>query len=123
MTCNRAGLAPALVRKLRGDEDPEVVLLRGEVDHVVAGVDVVLSLITSAGDYVSEEIWYRAVQIITNQGDELQAYAAKKVWNALTAERLPHKTLVKVAGYTLGEFGHTIAEQPGSSALPSSHGR
>ena len=30
-------------------------------------VDVILSLITSAGDFVSEEIWYRVVQIITNQ--------------------------------------------------------
>eukprot|EP00322_Chrysochromulina_rotalis_P022706 CAMPEP_0115844158 /NCGR_PEP_ID=MMETSP0287-20121206/8689_1 /TAXON_ID=412157 /ORGANISM="Chrysochromulina rotalis, Strain UIO044" /LENGTH=666 /DNA_ID=CAMNT_0003297885 /DNA_START=53 /DNA_END=2050 /DNA_ORIENTATION=+ len=79
-------------------------------------VDVVLSLITSAGDFVSEEIWYRVVQIITNEGDALQAYAAQKVWTALTAERLPHKTLVKVAGYTLGEFGHTIAENEGSRA-------
>ena len=79
-------------------------------------VDVVLSLITTAGDYVSEEIWYRVVQIITNEGDALQAYAAQKVWAALIAERLPHKTLLKVAGYTLGEFGHTIADTEGSRA-------
>ena len=74
-------------------------------------------LITSAGDFVSEEIWYRVVQIITNHGDELQAYAARKVWVALTKERLPHKTLVKVSGYVLGEFGHTIADQPESNAV------
>ena len=46
-------------------------------------VDVVLSLVKSAGDYVSEEIWYRVVQIVTNEGDALQAYAAKAVWDAL----------------------------------------
>ena len=32
---------------------------------------------------VSEEIWYRVVQIITNQGDDLQRYAAQEVWHAL----------------------------------------
>ena len=79
-------------------------------------VDVILALVTTAGDFVSEEIWYRVVQIVTNQGDDLQAYAAKKVWDALTKEVMPHRTLVKIAGYMLGEFGHTIAEAPGSSA-------
>ena len=79
-------------------------------------VDVVISLIKAAGDYVSEEIWYRGIQIITNEGDALQAYAAKEVWNALKNETFPHKTLVKIAGYILGEFGHTIAETPGSTA-------
>ena len=49
-------------------------------------------------------------------GDALQAYAAKAVWEALENERMPHRTLVKIAGYILGEFGHTIAEMPGSSA-------
>ena len=79
-------------------------------------VDVVLALVKSAGDHVSEEIWYRVVQIVTNEGDALQAYAAKAVWEALENERMPHRTLVKIAGYILGEFGHTIAEMPGSSA-------
>jgi len=77
-------------------------------------VDVILSLIRNAGDFVSEEIWYRVVQIITNEGDALQAYAAKKVWLSLKGERFPHKTLLKVSGYVLGEFGHTIAEEEGS---------
>ncbi|KAL1523477.1 hypothetical protein AB1Y20_018415 [Prymnesium parvum] len=79
-------------------------------------VDVVLSLIKGAGDFVSDEIWYRVVQIITNQGDDLQKYAAKTVWTALSAEVVPHRTLVKVAGYVLGEFGYTIADEPGSGA-------
>ena len=79
-------------------------------------VDVVLSLVKNAGDYVSEEIWYRVVQIVTNEGDALQAYAAREVWNTLSEERFPHRTLVKISGYILGEFGHTIAEAPGSAA-------
>ena len=43
-------------------------------------------------------------------------YLRPQVWDSLTADRRPHRTLVKTAGYVLGEFGHTIAEQPGSSA-------
>lgn len=41
-------------------------------------VDVVLKLISTAGDHVSEEIWYRVVQIVTNN-PELQPYAARTV--------------------------------------------
>jgi len=78
-------------------------------------VDVVLQLVRSAGDQVADEVWYRIVQIVTNQGEDLQRYAAQGVWTILNAEVLPHKNLVKVAGYVLGEFGHTIAESPGSS--------
>uniref|UniRef100_A0A7S4F9F0 AP-2 complex subunit alpha n=1 Tax=Chrysotila carterae TaxID=13221 RepID=A0A7S4F9F0_CHRCT len=79
-------------------------------------VDVVLKLIKEAGDYVSEEIWYRVVQIITNQGDDLQKYATETAWKALSEEAMPHRTLVKVAGYVLGEFGHMIADTPGCGA-------
>ena len=86
-------------------------------------VDVILALVKVAGDLcvlfrtdasirnlpshvcvgmvhcsVSEEIWYRVVQIITNHGDELQNYAAQQVWRTLTEEKIPHKTLVKIAG-------------------------
>jgi len=38
----------------------------------------VLKLISMAGDHVSEEIWYRVVQIVTNN-PELQPYAARTV--------------------------------------------
>jgi AP-2 complex subunit alpha len=78
-------------------------------------VDVVIQLIKSAGDYVADEIWYRVVQIVTNQGDDLQKHATEAVWRSLTEERYPHKTLVKVTGYILGEFGHMISDRPGSS--------
>jgi AP-2 complex subunit alpha len=56
------------------------------------------------------------VQIITNQGDDLQRYSTETVWKALQAEAMPHHTLVRVAAYILGEFGHTIADTPSSGA-------
>ncbi|GAM27766.1 hypothetical protein SAMD00019534_109420 [Acytostelium subglobosum LB1] len=76
-------------------------------------VDVILQLITSAGDFVSDDIWYRVVKIVTNHED-IQTYAASTVFNALQAKN-SHETLVKVGGYILGEFGHLIADNPAST--------
>lgn len=45
-------------------------------------VDVILKLIRIAGDYVSEEVWYRVIQIVVNRED-VQGYAAKTVFEAL----------------------------------------
>ena len=42
-------------------------------------IDVILKLITLAGDYLADEIWYRVIQIVTNN-EELQAYAAQRVY-------------------------------------------
>jgi hypothetical protein len=38
-----------------------------------------LNLIRIAGDYVSEEVWYRVIQIVINR-DDVQGYAAKTVF-------------------------------------------
>lgn len=45
-------------------------------------VDVILNLIRIAGDYVSEEVWYRVIQIVINR-DEVQGYAAKTVFEVM----------------------------------------
>eukprot|EP00898_Chlorokybus_atmophyticus_P005519 jgi/Chlat1/5969/Chrsp4S06181 len=74
-------------------------------------VDVMLGLTEKAGDFVSDEIWYRVVQIVTNN-DDLQEYAAAKVLAALVGGSA-HESMVKVAAYILGEFGHLLEGQPG----------
>jgi AP-2 complex subunit alpha len=76
-------------------------------------VDVMLNLIRIAGDYVSEEVWYRVIQIVVNRPD-VQGYAAKTVFEALQAPAC-HENMVKVGGYILGEFGNLIAGDPRSS--------
>lgn len=43
-------------------------------------VDTILMLIRVAGDYVSDEVWHRVVQIVVNRED-VQAYAAKTVFD------------------------------------------
>lgn len=78
-------------------------------------VDTILKLIAISGDHVSDPIWHRVVQIVTNhpQGD-LQAYAAATLLAAATPRRC-HENAVRVAAYVLGEFGFLIAERPGMS--------
>ena len=78
-------------------------------------VDTILKLITISGDHVSDAIWHRVVQIVTNhpQGD-LQAYTAATLLVAASPRRC-HETAVRVAAYVLGEFGFLVAERPGMS--------
>ncbi|CAG8773831.1 16647_t:CDS:2, partial [Racocetra persica] len=76
-------------------------------------VDIILQLISTAGDHVGEEVWYRIVQIVTNN-EELQEYAARTVFTHLKSPAC-HENLVKVGGYILGEFGHLIANMPEAS--------
>lgn len=45
-------------------------------------VDIILQLISTAGDHVGPEVWYRVVQLVTNNED-LQQYAAKAVFDHL----------------------------------------
>eukprot|EP00743_Colponemidia_sp_Colp-15_P003250 GILK01003511.1.p1 GENE.GILK01003511.1~~GILK01003511.1.p1 ORF type:complete len:997 (+),score=186.65 GILK01003511.1:119-2992(+) len=77
-------------------------------------IDVVLKLVRYAGDYVSDDIWFRVIQIVTGfeegaNNAALQKYAALKVFEAL-AEPGVHETMVKIGSYILGEFGHLICE-------------
>ncbi|KAL1345538.1 hypothetical protein HN51_019263 [Arachis hypogaea] len=76
-------------------------------------VDVILQLIDKAGDFVSDDIWFRVVQFVTNNED-LQPYAAAKAREYLDKPAI-HETMVKVSAYILGEFGHLIARRPGCS--------
>lgn len=45
-------------------------------------VDVVLRLLEKAGDQVSDDIWHRVVQLVTNNSD-MQQYATTSVVGAL----------------------------------------
>ncbi|XP_021767370.1 AP-2 complex subunit alpha-1-like [Chenopodium quinoa] len=76
-------------------------------------VDVILQLIDKAGDFVSDDIWFRVVQFVTNNED-LQSYAAVKAREYLDKPAI-HETMVKVSAYILGEFGHLLARRPGCS--------
>ncbi|GLT82073.1 hypothetical protein SLE2022_004860 [Rubroshorea leprosula] len=76
-------------------------------------VDVILQLIDKAGDFISDDIWFRVVQFVTNNED-LQSYAAAKAREFLDKPAV-HETMVKVSAYILGEFSHLLAKRPGCS--------
>ena len=78
-------------------------------------VDVSLKLIAMAGDHVSDEVWQRVVQIVTNN-EELQVYAAQTILHYVKQDHT-HETLVKIGAYLLGEFGHLIADNKGCSPI------
>ncbi|KAJ5096192.1 Coatomer/clathrin adaptor appendage Ig-like [Penicillium alfredii] len=77
-------------------------------------IDMTLKLLSLAGEHVNEEVWQRVIQIVTNN-EELQAYAAHTLLGYLKTDC--HESLVKIGCYVLGEFGHLVAENPGSSPI------
>ena len=78
-------------------------------------VDITLRLIAMAGDHVSDEVWQRVIQIVTNN-EELQVYAARNSLQYVKQDHC-HETLVKIGTYILGEFGHLVAEEKGCSPI------
>jgi len=71
---------------------------------------VVLQLITLAGDFVTDDIWYRVVQIVTNNED-LQDYAAAACFRFLDTTAHVHENGLKVGAYILGEFSEQLTDK------------
>jgi AP-2 complex subunit alpha len=63
------------------------------------------------GDFVSENVWHRVIQIVTNNSS-VQEYAANKFFSTLQM-RWAHEVAVALGGYILGEYGMNICENPG----------
>jgi AP-2 complex subunit alpha len=78
-------------------------------------VDISLKLIAMAGDHVSDEVWQRVCQIVTNN-EELQIYATQTIFEYIKKDHC-HETLVKICAYILGECAHNIADMSGSSPI------
>jgi AP-2 complex subunit alpha len=69
-------------------------------------VDVMLKVITIAGDVMSEDIWWRLIKMVTNHED-VQAYAAETAFSALKEDTC-NETMIKVAAFLCGEYGDKI---------------
>jgi len=76
-------------------------------------IDVVVRLVTTSGEYVTDDIWYRIIQIITGFGSEaspdLQRYACAKLYTALNVPHV-HETLVKIAAFVMSEYSHFLID-------------
>ncbi|PIA15420.1 Adaptor protein complex AP-2 alpha subunit [Coemansia reversa NRRL 1564] len=78
-------------------------------------VDVMMRLVSLAGDHMGDEVWHRIVQVILGN-EELQLYACRIALQTLRAP-VCHESALKVSAYVLGEFGHLIANAPGCAPL------
>lgn len=82
-------------------------------------IDTILNIIVTSGQHVSEEIWHRVVQIITNNED-LHVYATKKIYNALLVSgKTSTESLVSLSAYVVGEFGDAWVEEEENNVSPS----
>ena len=71
-------------------------------------LETCLTLIDKAGDFVSDAMWHRVAQAVTN-ASELRAPAARRVLERLRMGS-PHFMFTRVAAYVLGEFGHALRD-------------
>jgi AP-2 complex subunit alpha len=78
-------------------------------------VNTMIQVLLMAGDFVAEQVWYRFVQIVTNN-PTIHEYAAEKLLVSVDV-KYAHDSIVAVAAYLLGEVGVNICEQPGMSGL------
>jgi AP-2 complex subunit alpha len=78
-------------------------------------VDVMFKLIAIAGEHVSQEVWYRVIQSVTND-EGMHLYASRQVFQYLKSPSA-NEILVKVGGYILGEYGDLIVNDPGCSPI------
>ena len=76
-------------------------------------IDICMKMLEVAGDFVSEDIIYRIIQIVTgfegaSSNQQLQLYAAEKVIKLLERDNA-YDSLVKLSAHILGEFGYLVA--------------
>lgn len=75
-------------------------------------IDVVFKMFEYAPDSVGEDVWFRAVQIVVNSGDDVALHAAQKAYEAIgglsARTTYPHDSMMRLSVYLLGEFGHHL---------------
>ena len=79
-------------------------------------VDVIVDLMIYAGDFVSDDIWHRMVQIVSQQED-LQEYACHKMYEQLQPTNV-HEILIRAGSYLLGEYAELIADPEDEETEP-----
>jgi AP-2 complex subunit alpha len=71
-------------------------------------IDVMLKVITVAGDVMTNDIWFRVIKMVTNHQD-VQQYATETAFLALKEDTV-NETMVKVASFLCGEYGSLITK-------------
>ncbi|KAF5828063.1 armadillo-type protein [Dunaliella salina] len=128
-TLARLALIPEILEAIRGHQPTITASLKVEADYSMREelvlkiailaekfapsvqwyVDVVLRLLEKAGDFVSDDIWHRVVQLVTNN-HTMQQYAARNIVESLR-RGAQDESLICTAAYILGEFGRLIVDE------------
>ena len=84
-------------------------------------VDVVFKMFEYAPESVGEQVWFRAVQIVVNSGDEVGLHASEKAYEALgglhSRNTYPHDSMMRLSVYLIGEFGHHLVRSKKVTSL------
>ena len=92
-----------------------IILAEKFSEDILFYIDVVVRLVETSGNFITEEIWYRIIQIISGfgkeQNNELQKICANRLYRALNIPHV-HETLVKIGSYILSEYGVKLNKDP-----------
>lgn len=73
-------------------------------------LDVIISLLTNSGNYITDDIWWRCCQIVTGFGEKinqsLQKYSVGAIVHVIGTYNCS-ENLVKMSTYILPEYGLT----------------
>ena len=79
-------------------------------------VEIVLNVISHAGDHVPADIWQRIIHVVVNNAT-IQKRAVEVAFLALKSSVHVHEVVVKVGAFLLGEYGYQIALSPESTPM------
>ena len=74
-------------------------------------IQVALTMIDKAGDFINDDLWHRVVQVATNK-PELHQRTAELMLNKLKTDGAPNELVVRLTSYCLGEFGYLLPMPP-----------
>ncbi|KAM3140321.1 hypothetical protein pb186bvf_007481 [Paramecium bursaria] len=77
-------------------------------------INVIVRMINASGDFVTDYIWFRIVQIIVGftkePNQELQKYSALKLYQQLQLPHV-HETLICIGAFVISEYSQHVLEQ------------
>ncbi|KAL4505321.1 hypothetical protein ABPG72_002383 [Tetrahymena utriculariae] len=89
------------------------ILAEKFADNLTWYIDCVIKLISSSGDFVTDDIWFRIIQMIVGFGKEsnpeLQRYAALKLFTSINIPHA-HENLVCIAAFVISEYSPLLVD-------------
>lgn len=89
------------------------ILAEKFADNLIWYIDSVIKLISSSGDYVTDDIWFRIIQMIVGFGkesnSELQKYAALKLFSSINIPHA-HENLIRIAAFVISDYAPLLVE-------------